>query len=64
MLTCNLALIVSMGFVINVVVKPPRVPATHCISKWEKSEGKILTSSSKNTYTYLLKGVLSYIVGA
>jgi hypothetical protein len=38
-ITCNLARIMSRGFVINVVVNPPRVPAVHCMNKCDTHVG-------------------------
>lgn len=45
--TCRRARMMSSGFVIIVVVKPPKAPAMHCISKWDVFAGKTLISSSK-----------------
>ena len=37
----------SSGFVIIVVVKPPKDPAMHCISKCDTSGGSTLNNSSE-----------------
>lgn len=44
--TCNRALTISKGFVIIVVVKPPRPPATLCINRCDAVGGRIAISLS------------------
>lgn len=44
--TCNLALTMSKGFVMIVVVKPPKVPAIACMHKCENHPGSNFRSSS------------------
>lgn len=65
--TCNLARIMSSGFVIIVVVNPPDAPATHCINKCDVFEGKTFMSSSVerekkiNKWLSRLKNYLNYL---
>lgn len=45
--TCSLALTISSGFVMIVVVKPPSVPAMACMHKCENHPGSSFISSSE-----------------
>lgn len=47
--TWRRARMMSSGFVIIVVVKPPTLPAIHCISKCDTSAGSTLINSSGRT---------------
>lgn len=47
--TCRRARMMSSGFVIIVVVKPPKAPAMHCISRCDVSAGKTLINSSERS---------------
>uniref|UniRef100_A0A8W7PQ87 Uncharacterized protein n=1 Tax=Anopheles coluzzii TaxID=1518534 RepID=A0A8W7PQ87_ANOCL len=44
--TCNRARTISSGFVMIVVVNPPKLPATHCTNRCDTHGGTIFNSSS------------------
>lgn len=64
-LTCKRALIVSIGFVINVVVNPASTPDTLCKNRSEVFTGNLFSSCPKYLeikYTYIFITMLVSII--
>lgn len=61
--TWSRARTMSRGFVMIVVVKPPKLPAMHWMRRWLTLGGRTLKSSSgKNNYTIIPKFYLSWFM--
>uniref|UniRef100_A0A1B0BEI5 Uncharacterized protein n=1 Tax=Glossina palpalis gambiensis TaxID=67801 RepID=A0A1B0BEI5_9MUSC len=58
--TCNRALTISKGFVRIVVVKPPKLPATHCMSRQQRTENELNIERGKN----FALSIISHSIGA